>query len=193
MTKNLKNSLYNHHHLFGFGRPLDPKYMLKIKKIKFPTLIFDVESIFEGFGTIVTCKNGQKTPFLPLQRIDTSEIVVKFDQKSFLTRHFTFLGGKWPGDVKYGFLKVFWGQNTNKKLILEKTRRDTHTGKYRNLKEHFQDSYQNLILLERQLHFPTQEYDSARRFSICVFLRFFLTSSKTCFRNPCYTPDFIKI
>ena len=40
-----------------------------------------------------------------------------------------------------------------------------HTGKYRFLKEHFQDSYQNLILLERHLYFPTQEYDSARRFS----------------------------
>ena len=42
---------------------------------------------------------------------------------------------------------------------------ETHTGKYRDLKEDFQDSYQNLILLEKQLHFPTQEYDSARRFS----------------------------
>ena len=40
-----------------------------------------------------------------------------------------------------------------------------HTGKYRNLKADFQDIYQNLILLEKQLHFPTQEYDSARRFS----------------------------
>ena len=33
----------------------------------------------------------------------------------------------------------------------------THTGKNRNLKADFQDSYQNLILLEKQLHFPTQE------------------------------------
>ena len=126
MPKNLKNSLYNHHHLFWLRRPLDPKYMLKIKKIKFPTLIFDVESIFEGFRTIGTCKNGR--PFWTAVQntflaVDTPEIMVKFDQKSFLHRHFTFLGGKWPGDVKYRFLKVFWGHNTNQNLISENTRR----------------------------------------------------------------------
>ena len=58
-----------------------------------------------------------------MNRVDTPEIVVKFDQKSFLSWQFTFLGGKWSGDVKYGFLKVFGGQNTNKKLIFENTRR----------------------------------------------------------------------
>ena len=56
--KNPKNRLYNHNHLIWFERSLGPEYTLKIKKIKFPTPIFDVESIFDGFRTIETRKNG---------------------------------------------------------------------------------------------------------------------------------------
>ena len=68
----------------------DNKYTSIIQDLKFPNLIFDVESIFLCFRTIGTCKNGRKTPFRSLQRVDTPEIVVKFDQKSFLHRHFIF-------------------------------------------------------------------------------------------------------
>ena len=52
-----KNSLYNHHHLIWFERPLDPQYMLKNSENKAPTLISDVESIF-GFRTIGSRKIG---------------------------------------------------------------------------------------------------------------------------------------
>ena len=58
LTKNLKNRLYNRHHWFRFDHSLSPHYTLKIKKIKFPTLVFDVESIFDGFRMIRTRKNG---------------------------------------------------------------------------------------------------------------------------------------
>jgi len=119
MTKNLKNSVYNHHNPFCFWRALDLKYTLKIKIIKFPTLIFGVESIFEGFKTIGTYKDGQKRPSSRWNAWNRDKIWPKIVPTSAIY----FLGGKWPGDVKYGFLKVFRGHNTNKNLILENTRR----------------------------------------------------------------------
>jgi len=57
LTKNLKNCFYNHHHLTLFECPLAPHYTLKIRKIKFPTPIFHLESIFDGFRTIRIRKN----------------------------------------------------------------------------------------------------------------------------------------
>ena len=57
--KNLKNRLYNHrHHLICFDRPLGPTLHLKHQENKVLTPIFDVESIFDGFRTIGTRKNG---------------------------------------------------------------------------------------------------------------------------------------
>ena len=58
LTKNLKNHLYNHHHLIWFERPLDPQYTLKNSENKPPTPIIHVESIFDGFRTIGTRKIG---------------------------------------------------------------------------------------------------------------------------------------
>ena len=58
LTKNLKNRLYNHHHLTLFERSLDYKYMLKNYKNNAPTPIFDVESIFDSFRTIGSRKIG---------------------------------------------------------------------------------------------------------------------------------------
>ena len=45
--------------------------------MKRPSLIFDVESIFRGFRTIGTCKNGEKTTFWPFQRVDTRGVADK--------------------------------------------------------------------------------------------------------------------